>query len=119
MLYRIDHLHPDLLVCETYAAVVCPVPLTPPAEPIHASGSLTARQVIEAFPGIGLKILVYDLECSGSGRVSRGGSCARRARGCRAADRPSANPAWPSGNRVSGKANSPRWAVPRRPAAGW
>jgi hypothetical protein len=49
MPYRIDPLHPDRLVCETCAAVVCAVPLTPPTDPgIDAAGSLTARQVIEA-----------------------------------------------------------------------
>jgi hypothetical protein len=32
MLYRLDSMHPDLLVCETCQAVVCAVPLAPPAE---------------------------------------------------------------------------------------
>jgi CheY-like chemotaxis protein len=62
-LYRIDPLHPDLLVCETCAVVVCAVPLTPPAEPIDPAGSLTARQAIEAWPEIGPAVLVHDVAC--------------------------------------------------------
>ena len=48
MPYHLDPLHPDLLVGETYQAVVCPVPWTPPAEPIDLAGSLTACQGVQA-----------------------------------------------------------------------
>jgi hypothetical protein len=42
-LYRIDPLQSDLLRRKMWAAVVYIVPLTPSAEPIEASESLTAR----------------------------------------------------------------------------
>jgi hypothetical protein len=63
MLYRIDPLHPDLLVCETCEAIVCSVPMTPPAEPIDSAGSLTTKQAIDAWPEIGPTMLVHDVAC--------------------------------------------------------
>jgi hypothetical protein len=64
VLYRLDPLHPDLLVCETCEAVVCSVPLTPPADPdIDAAGSLTARHVIDGWPEIGPAVVVHDVAC--------------------------------------------------------
>jgi hypothetical protein len=43
MPYRLNPLHPDLHVCETCQAVVCPVPLVPPIRG-SAPASLTVRQ---------------------------------------------------------------------------
>jgi hypothetical protein len=60
---HLDTLHPDLLVCEACQAVVCAVPLTPPAEPIDGAGFLTPKQVIDAWPEIGSTVLVHDVAC--------------------------------------------------------
>jgi hypothetical protein len=63
-LFRLDPLHPDLLVCETCEAVVCAVPMTPPAEPLDPAGPLTSQQVSRGWPDVAEAVREHAVVCT-------------------------------------------------------